>query len=82
MSQPRLLLLSPADNVLVATSSTDAIPIGFKVARHAIAAGEKVIKWGAPIGSATRDIAAGEVVHVNNMRSDYMPTFAESHRYA
>jgi altronate dehydratase small subunit len=87
----RLLLLDAADNVLVATSRIhegetvlveDArvtipadIPIGHKLSRRAIAAGEKIIKYGAPIGSATVDIAAGAHVHVHNVRSDYTPTY-------
>ena len=90
-NDPRLLLLSPADNVLVAIHGIDAgtmliaggqtvavldrIPLGFKVAARDIRAGEKIIKYGAPIGSATSDIRAGEVVHVHNMKSDYLPTY-------
>ena len=51
--------------------------------RH-IAAGEKVLKYGAPIGSATRDIGQGEHVHLHNMRSDYLPTYTldEENLYA
>jgi hypothetical protein len=45
------------------------------VAARPIPAGAKVIKYGAVIGSATRDIAPGEVVHTHNLRSDYLPTF-------
>ncbi len=75
------LLLNPNDNVLVATTAADGAPVGFKIARRAIAAGEKIIKWGAPIGSATRAIAAGEIVHLENMQSDYLPTYAEGHRH-
>ena len=87
----RLLLLAAADNVLVATSRIhggetvlveDArvtipadVPIGHKLPRRAIAAGEKIIKYGAPIGSATADIAAGAHVHVHNVQSDYTPTY-------
>jgi altronate dehydratase small subunit len=80
----RLLLLSPADNVLIARIAFDGIPVGFKVARCPIFAGDKIIKWGASIGSATCDIAAGQVVHLDNMKSDYLPTytFEEDHRYA
>ena len=48
------------------------IDFGHKVALRAIATGEKVLKYGLPIGSATRDIEAGEHVHVQNMRSDYI----------
>jgi altronate dehydratase small subunit len=83
-SDPRLLLLSPADNVLITRVALADIPVGFKVARRAICAGEKIVKWGAPIGSATRGIAAGEVVHLHNMKSDYLPTytFEGDHRYA
>lgn len=87
----RLLLLSSKDNVFVVASPIAAgeslrlegavaraaveIPMGHKVARRAIAAKERIIKYGAPIGSATRAIAAGEHVHIQNMKSDYLPTF-------
>ena len=90
-SDRRLLLLDEADNVLVAISrikrgetialegasialSAD-LPIGHKLARRAIAAGEKIIKYGAPIGSATAEIAKGAHVHVHNVKSDYTPTY-------
>jgi altronate dehydratase small subunit len=87
----RLLLLDPVDNVLVAIATIPAgaalevngqcvvvdadIPLGFKVAARRIAAGEKILKYRAAIGSATCEIAAGEVVHLHNMKSDYLPTF-------
>ena len=48
------------------------IDFGHKVAVQAIDKGEKVLKYGLPIGSATRDIEAGEHVHVQNMKSDYI----------
>jgi SAF domain-containing protein len=50
------------------------VPFGFKVAVRAIAAEEKVHKYRVPIGSATAPIAPGEIVHVHNLRSDYIPT--------
>ena len=87
----RLLLLDAGDNVLIATSRIRAqetvivagepvvlpadVPIGHKLARRAIGAGEKVLKYGAPIGSATEDIDAGAHVHVHNLKSDYTPTY-------
>lgn len=40
---------------------------GHKLARHAIAAGAPVRKFGYPIGRATRAIAAGEHVHQHNV---------------
>ena len=83
---PRLILLDPRDNVFVArmrlkagesveTGSGQAmldrdIALAHKIARLPIAAGEKIIKYGAPIGVATAAIAAGSHVHVQNMKSD------------
>jgi len=40
-----------------------------KVALRDIAPGERIYKYGAVIGEATRPIAAGEHVHVHNIRS-------------
>ncbi len=45
------------------------VPLGHKVARRAIGRGEAIRKYGAPIGEATEDIAAGAHVHVHNLRS-------------
>ncbi len=46
-----------------------AIPVGHKVALQAIAAGERVIEYGEPIGRATQAIRAGEHVHVHNIKT-------------
>jgi altronate dehydratase small subunit len=48
---------------------TQPIKMGHKVALRAIAKGEQVIKYGVAIGVATRDITAGEWVHLHNCRS-------------
>ena len=40
-----------------------------------IPSGSRIVKYGAPIGVATRDIGAGEYVHTHNMTSDYLPTY-------
>src|SRR4051794_38821487 len=90
-TDPRLLRLHPADNVLTVIATLHAgteislqsgivrVPtrfaIGHKVAARAIVAGEKIVKYGAPIGSATEAIAAGGHVHTHNLKSDYLPTF-------
>ena len=50
--------------------------LGHKIAARDIAAGEKIIKYGVPIGLAVLDIALGEHVHLHNIRSDYIPTYA------
>ena len=90
-SERRLVLLSPDDNCLVVTQAlregdtvkiegeamrvTRTIGVGHKLARRAIRAGEKVLKYGAIIGTATADIAPGEHVHTHNLDSDYLPTY-------
>jgi altronate hydrolase len=51
----------------VALTATVPLPAGHKVALVPIAAGEAVIKYGFPIGSATADIAAGEWIHSHNL---------------
>jgi len=51
------------------------LTLGHKLAARAIRAGEKILKYRVPIGSATQDIAAGEHVHLHNMKSDYIQTF-------
>jgi len=86
----RLIRLSPRDNVLVIRAPIDegesvliagesvimvqALSIGHKLARSEISANQKVIKYGAPIGTATAQIQPGEHVHVHNLRSDYTAT--------
>jgi hypothetical protein len=86
-----LLRLSPNDNVFVLIKSMPAgatfrlrgqvfhmeksLGLGHKIAVRHIRPGEKIYKYGAPIGSATRDIQPGEHVHVHNMKSDYLPNF-------
>ncbi len=61
----------------------EGLGLGHKLAAREIPKGEKVLKYGLPIGTATRDIAAGEHVHLHNMASDYLPTYThqEGMRY-
>lgn len=89
----RLLLLSPADNVLVACTALTAgsviaidgrtvtlaedIAMAHKIARRDLAAGIAVIKYGAAIGSTTTEVARGRHVHLHNMKSDYIATVDE-----
>lgn len=86
-----VLYLAPGDNVAVATAEMPAgtivevagtrvtllsnVDIGHKFAVCAIKSGERVVKYGAPIGSASADIAPGEYVHIQNLGSDYMPSY-------
>ena len=79
------LVISERDNVATALQPLDdgrvldiggasvtvreAIPPGHKVALRTIAAGEPVIKYGSPIGTATAEIAAGAHVHTQNVAS-------------
>lgn len=87
---PRLLLLHEDDTVLIAIEAVaegdaliiddaraiapQAVPAGHKLARVPHKEGMKVVKYGAPIGVATAEVARGAHLHVHNMRSDYIPT--------
>ena len=87
---PPLLLLHPDDNILVARREIAAgeraeldgesfvipaaVELGHKLARRAIAPDERVLKYGAPIGSMKTAVARGEHVHLHNLRSDYIPS--------
>jgi len=59
------------DNLAVAAVADTAL--GHKLALLALGAGDKVIKYGMPIGSMTRPAVPGDWVHMHNMQSDYMP---------
>jgi altronate hydrolase len=79
------LVISGADNVATALEPleagravrigeltiavVEAIPRGHKVALRAIRAGEQVVKYGSPIGTASADIAPGTHVHTHNVAS-------------
>jgi altronate hydrolase len=67
------------DGVKVASD----VPAGHKIATRAIPAGATVLKYGYPIGVATRDISPGEHVHSHNLsstlRDDFDPSKHEVH---
>jgi hypothetical protein len=83
-----LILLAEEDNVLVCrfpvkqgdilvidgaeVTAEASVDTGHKLARRALAAGEIVYKYAAPIGSMTRDVAIGGHVHMHNMKSNYI----------
>lgn len=52
-----------------AVEVTESIPRGHKMALRAIAAGETVVKYGSPIGTASTAIASGAHVHTHNVAS-------------
>jgi D-threo-aldose 1-dehydrogenase len=88
MTASALILLHPDDNVLVCRAAVIAgqpliigpativamadVPVGHKIARTPLSVGDKVLKYGAPIGSMTAPVQAGEYVHLHNMKSDYI----------
>ena len=88
---PQLLLMSPEDNCLIArmqlaagevvdidglrVALPEAVPLGYKVARVPLAPGDKVLRYGALIGSVTAPVAQGAILHTHNLVSDYIPTY-------
>jgi (2R)-sulfolactate sulfo-lyase subunit alpha len=87
----KLIKLHPDDNVQIVAKEIKAgepvminqsvvsvdktVQIGHKIAEQPIANGQKIIKYGVPIGSATADIEMGAHIHLHNMKSDYIPTY-------
>ena len=47
---------------------TEPVLLGHKFAIRPIVNGEDVIEYGVTIGSATKDIAVGQSVHVHNLK--------------
>lgn len=86
------ILLHPDDNILVVIAPVNrgdtilmdgepvlaaaAVGVGHKLARHALSPGERVLKYGAPIGSITAAVDRGAHVHLHNMKSDYIASHA------
>lgn len=80
--------LHEADNILVCTrhiqsgetiryltgsmAALEEINIGHKIALSDMETGEKVFRYGAPIGSMTRPVSRGGHVHIHNLKSDYI----------
>ena len=87
----RVLILNPADDIAVAlddiaagdtpeglrVAATSDIAQGHKFARHAVAEGGLVRRYGQVIGRASAPIAAGDHVHVHNLMMDDGPREAE-----
>jgi len=47
------------------------IPFGHKIAMVDIKKGDKIMKYGEAIGSASQDIRKGDWVHTHNVKDDY-----------
>ena len=87
----RVLILNSADDIAVALddiaaretpegldiAATADIATGHKIARHAVAEGGLVRRYGQVIGRARTAIAAGDHVHVHNLMMDDGPREAE-----
>jgi len=87
----KLIKINPADNVLVIFNSilsgdeeeiegykiifNKSLEFGHKIAAKNISKGEKIIKFGVPIGSALENIKIGAHVHLHNLKSDYVSTY-------
>lgn len=96
MINRHFVLLNKADNIFVCCKQllanesiaieevdvvmTADITVGHKIARKEISKGDKIIKYGVSIGSAIKDIAFGEHVHMHNIKSDYIASHTRQSR--
>ncbi|SAL61795.1 D-galactarate dehydratase/Altronate hydrolase family protein [Caballeronia arvi] len=97
-TDPRLILLSPDDNCLIAAARLPAgetlmiegeavtlattIDLAHKIARRPLSKDEKVLRYGAIIGHVNVDVARGEHLHTHNLDSDYIPTYTHDAGHA
>ena len=91
---PAVMRLSPRDNIAVALRPLKAgesvildgvtltiernMAIGQKLAAQPIAAGDIILKYGCPIGTATEAISPGQRIHARNVETRYLPTYTLS----
>ena len=59
------------ESKLTELTALDDIPRGHKIAICDIKKGEPIVKYGATVGSASRDIKKGEHVHLHNVASNF-----------
>jgi altronate dehydratase small subunit len=55
----------------LSVSLREALKLGHKIAICDIPTGQPVVKFGVPIGRASRDIQAGQWVHLHNLTSEF-----------
>lgn len=94
----KVILLHPDDNIVVVvvaigegeTITIDGqqvvvqhpIGVGHKLARCNLEVGQKVLRYGAPIGSMVEAATQGQHVHMHNMKSDYLPSHTRTQQKA
>lgn len=78
----KVIKIADTDNVGIALNKLNAgdtvygvvvredIPVGHKLALQPIDKGENVIKYGSPIGHATKQISPGDWVHTHNVKTN------------
>lgn len=65
----RMLCVVTADNSSFELEAGADVPIGHKIALRDLKSGDTAIKYGEDIGRFVADIAAGEHVHVHNLKT-------------
>ena len=65
-------VILPSQEKYKEVTAKQSLPAGHKIALGGISKGDKVLKYGERIGTASRDIELGEYVHTHNVKSDRM----------
>ncbi|MCX6937968.1 MAG: UxaA family hydrolase [Verrucomicrobia bacterium] len=68
-ARPGIVQILGAERLNV--TAVEPVAAGHKIALHAVAKGDPVLKYGFPIGHAVRALNAGEWVHLHNLASNY-----------
>lgn len=62
-------IFNSQNDLLYTMTALEKIPYGNKIALCDLKADSLLVKYGAPVGLVTRDIACGHLVHVHNVKS-------------
>jgi altronate hydrolase len=52
--------------------SVEDVPLGHKIALKKIREGDMIVRFGVPVGIARAPIEPGRLVHIHNVRSQYL----------
>ena len=66
-------IISCGGSIIDRVEALESIPFGHKIALIDIGEGEEIIKYGEPIGVASKPIRRGEWVHTHNVESLRLP---------
>ena len=66
----KISIISSKGEIVEKIIANQTIRFGFKLSLKDIYEGEKILKYGSTIGTCYKKIKKGDIVHINNIKSD------------